>query len=296
MIVHMLTVITAALTFLGGCSLLDHPPSSTSGLPLKLVVGPVALDAAITKSTQIRSFDDPPSLETESAMLALLLDETRTHAQQTLTEELARHDQFAVMPFGDARRAQPDIASPDNVWTHEQLLTLGRSTEADLVVDAHILDYGVVRWQYWVTGWITHASIATTIVGLASAWNPAAIGAYLAVDATTDFPLWWGGAQVFGWAFRPVRLQVDVLQLNPCEGPIWSKQELTIKVSGKELSHYTADEQTRKEVQLDINLHRAAAAIADDAAETLVRQDCDQQGRPHRISTISMWSWLDLLH
>ncbi len=278
-----------------GCTHLGQPGEAAKS-PLKLVVGPVALDAAITKSTQIHSFDDPPSPETEATVLATLLDETQAHAQQALTAALARHARFTVVPFEDARRAQPDVASPAVAWTHEELLALGRAAQADLVVDAHILDYGVVRWQYWVTGWLAHASIATTIVGLASSWNPAAIGAYLAVDATTDLPLWWGGAQVFGWAFRPVRMQVDVLQLTPCEGLIWNQQELVVKVPGDELAHYTPDERTKKEVQLDINLHRAATAIADDAAAALDRQPCDEQGRPKPIDTFSLWRWLDVLH
>jgi hypothetical protein len=286
----------AILTLFGGCSHIEHPLSNPISPPLTLVVGRVGIDAAITKSTQIHSFDDPPAPEAEATTLATLLDEIQTHAQRTLTEELARRDRFVVVPFEEARRAQPDIASSDKAWTHDQLAAFGRSAEADLVVDAHILDYGVVRWQYWVTGWFTHASIATTIVGLASAWNPAAIGAYLAVDATTDFPLWWGGAQVFGWAFRPVRIQVDVVQLSPCEGLIWSTQELTIKVPGEAMSHYTLDERSKKEVQLDINLHRAAAAIADGAAERLTPQTCDEKGRPRIIDEFSFWNWLDLLH
>ena len=90
-----------------GCTHLGQPGEAAKS-PLKLVVGPVALDAAITKSTQIHSFDDPPSPETEATVLATLLDETQAHAQQALTAALARHARFTVVPFEDARRAFAD--------------------------------------------------------------------------------------------------------------------------------------------------------------------------------------------
>jgi hypothetical protein len=296
MVVHVLTVIAVVLMSFGGCSRLEHASSGPPAPPLQLVVGPVALDAAITKSTQIHTFEESPQSEVEATTLATLLDETQTKAQRLLTEQLAQQKRFAVVPFEDTRRAQPDIASPASAWTHDHLLALGRSTNADIVMDAHILDYGVVRWQYWVTGWLTHASIATTLVGLASAWNPAVIGAYVAVDVASDLPLWWGGAQVFGWGFRPVRIQIDALQLTPCEGLVWSQQELIIKVPGKELAGYNPEEQKRKEVQLEVNLRKALASLVQGAAETLVQQRCNDQGSPQEVAGFSIWKWLDFLY
>ncbi|MBA5865629.1 MAG: hypothetical protein GDA67_02905 [Nitrospira sp. CR1.3] len=290
------SVVLYVVLAVAGCTHQKHSPSGVTEPQLKIVVGPVALDAAITKSTQIHTFDESPPPETESTIQAVLLDEIQTQAQQILTQELARQERFEVVPFKEVRRAQADIAPQAETWTHDHLMALGRNTNAELVMDAHILDYGVVRWQYWVTGWLTHATIATTIVGLATAWNPAAIGAYLAFDVSTDLPIWWGGAQVFGWAFRPVRVQIDVLQLAPCEGLVWRKQELLVKVPGKELAGYSPEEQTRKEVQLGVNLHQALSSLVESAAETLSHQPCDEEGRPQKVAGFSMWRWLDLLH
>jgi hypothetical protein len=281
---------------LPACAHVDEKGLEAVATPMKIVVGPVALDAAITKSIQIHSFDESPPAEMEATTLATLLDETQTHAQQVITEQFAQQPRFAVVPFQETRRAQSDIAPLTPAWTHEHLLALGRSTNAEFVMDAHILDYGVVRWQYWVSGWLVHAGIATAIVGLASGWNPAAIGAYLAVDATTDFPLWWGGAQVFGWAFRPVRIQLDILQLAQCEGLVWSQQELIVKVPGKALSGYTSDEQRKREIQLDVNLHKAIDILAENSAETLVQQPCNERGEPQKVGGFSFWSWLDFLY
>lgn len=53
-----------------------------------------------------------------------------------------------------------------------------------------------------------------TALGIATAWNPAAIGASFAVDAMIDLPIWYGGAQLFGWAFR---LGARSLERHPTE-------------------------------------------------------------------------------
>jgi hypothetical protein len=49
-----------------------------------------------------------------------------------------------------------------------------------------------------------------------------------AIDAATDFPLWYGGAEIFGFAFRPVRVHLDAIQVRPCTGKIWSRDELMV--------------------------------------------------------------------
>ena len=128
------------------------------------------------------------------------------------------------------------------------------------------------------------------------AWNPAAIGAYLAFDATTDLPIWWGGAQIFGWAFRPVRIQMHALQSSPCEGLVWTEQELVIKVPGKALAEYSPEKQRRKDIQLTVNLDKALGALTESAGEKLSRQPCTESGKPDAISNFSVWSVLDLLY
>ena len=290
------SICVALILLVDACSSLPALRTDVPRTAAKLVVGPVNLQTAITKSAQMYSFDEEPSPENEPHVLAQLMDETETTAQRLLTEHLTQRPEFAVVQFADTRRLQADLGNGERPWNEDQLLSLGRVTGADIVVDAHILDYGVVRWQYWVTGWLTHASIATTIVGFASAWNPAAIGAYLAVDATTDFPLWWGGAHAFGWAFRPVRIQMHALQTSPCEGLVWTEQELIIKVPGKALAEYSPEAQRRKDVQLQANLNRALASLAESAEEKLARTPCTESGQPEMISHFSIWSILDFLY
>src|SRR5262249_4874245 len=132
--------------------------------------------------------------------------------------------------------------------------------------------------------------------GLATAWNPAAIGAYLAVDATTDFPLWYGGAYIFGWAFRPVRVHVEAVQIRNCRGIVWSEDELAVKVPGKTLAEYPLEQQSKKEVQLEVNLRRVMTDIAETIGPKLAIQSCQNDGTPAKISTFSIWSVFDLLY
>ena len=179
--------------------------------------------------------------------------------------------------------------------THAQVQSLGQQAGADHVVTGLIHDYGRVRWQYWVTGWLAYVAVATTIVGFATAWNPAAIGAYLAVNATTDFPLWYGGAEIFGWALRPVRAHLGVTQIRPCSGEIWSHDELMIKVPGKLLEQYPEDQQHLKQVQLEANLHRTLEDLTAEAGDILEVRPCreDQTAAPSR--SFSWASIFDLL-
>lgn len=198
----------------------------------------MVLERPLPQSTQIHSFADDPPPELEAVVVAQFVDEIQTNAQQFLTAALAHQSGLVVIPFDETCRIMADLAPAGTPLTAEQVDALAAQSGADVVIAGLIHDYGRVRWQYWVTGWGTHATVFTTAIGLATAWNPAAIGAYLAFDATTDFPLWYGGAQVFGWAFRPVRVHAEAVQMRNCHGVVWSEDELAVKVPGKTLAEY----------------------------------------------------------
>jgi len=120
-------------------------------------------------------------------------------------------------------------------------------------------------------------------------------GVFLAFDATTDFPIWYGGAEVFGWASRPIRVHLDAIQLRDCEGSIWTDDKLRVRVPGKTLAEYPLAQQKLKEAQLEANLNRAMAEIAGTAGEKLVIQTCTEDGKPEEIGGFSFSSLFDLL-
>jgi hypothetical protein len=287
-----LSVLVILLT---GCSGLWTRPVEPPNPPLKVVVAPVILKAAITKSTQVHSFEEAPPPETEPILLAQLHDEIQVRAQRFLTDALARQEGFLVVPFDESRRLLADIGPPGTPLTEEQSRELLQQTGADVVLSAQILDYGVVRWQYWVTGLVVHSTIGLTILGVATGWNPVAIGAYFVYELP-DVAIWSGGASVFGWVFRPVRIEVEAFQLKPCSGVIWTEQEAIVKVPGKLLAEYPPEDRKRKEVQLEANLKRAMDEFGETAARKLRPQLCTKDGTPEQISGSSMLQLLDFLY
>ena len=280
---------------LSGCTGLRFHGSNTEIQPLRIVVGPVHFEAPISKASDIYSFDEEIAPETEPALLHELTEEIELKAHRFLIEQLGRLPSLQVVPFPETRRIFTDIAPTTRPWTEAELSVLGTATGADVVLSGRIHDYGKVRWQYWVTGWLLHVSVWTTALGIATAWNPAVIGPYLAIDATTDFPLWYGGASVFGWTFRPVRVHLDVIQARGCQGLIWTHDELAIKVPGKTLADISPELRKRKDVQLEINLDRVLGELAEMFREKVSLQPCTLEQRPEEIGGFSLMSLFDFL-
>jgi hypothetical protein len=278
-----------------GCSSLGRQPGSATPSPLKVVVGPVILEAPITKSTQIYSFEERPSPEIEPVLLAQLKDEIQIKGQRFLAEHLARQPGLRVVPFDETRRLLADLAPAGVPLSDDQVRALADQTGADVVISGLIHDYGAVRWQYWAAGLAIHSTTELLVIGVASGWNPIIVVPAYFLDVVTDVPIWYGGADVFGFAFRPVRVHGDAVQLRNCEGLIWTKDELVVRVPGKALAEYPLEKQKLKEVQLEANLNRAMAEIADTAGEKLALQACRQDGKPEKIRGFSLSSLLDLL-
>ena len=295
--IGILSAMGMSLCFLlGGCSSLSGTTSAPLDAPLKVVVGPVILEGPLPKSTQIHSFSDDPSSEYEPVIMAQLVDELQTNAQQILTEQLAHQSGLVVVPFGETRRMLADLVPAGVPLTAEQVDALASQSGADVVITGLIHDYGKVRWQYWVTGLAIHATTELVLVGFASGWNPAIVVPFFFLDVATDVPIWYGGGYVFGWAFRPVRVHLEAVQIRNCRGVVWSEDELAIKVPGKTLAEYPPEKQSLKEIQLEANLKHVMAEFAETIAPKLVLQPCQADGNPAKISTFSIWSVLDLLY
>lgn len=237
------------------------------------------MEAPVTKPADIHTFETPPSEEIASAFLARLVKEVELSAQQMLTEQLARLPGVRVVPFADARRMTEDARAPGQRLTDEQLRAFGLDAGADLVLSVILDDYGRLQWDHWAFGWLSVASTHTAIVGAATAWNPLAMGAYLAWDLTTDFPLWYGGAYFMGWAFRPVHVIVDATQLKGCEMPIWTEEEIVIIAGKKALAAFPEEQRKRKEVQLRVNLERALQKVVELAGKTLRLKPCPEAAK-----------------
>jgi hypothetical protein len=251
---------------------------------ITVVVGPVSMEVTISKSTQIHSFETAPSREVEPVIRHQLVEEIELKGQQVLTEALTKQPGFRVLPFQDARRLQADLALPHETVTDESLRALADQASAEVAIGGRFIAYGAVPWKYWVTGLATETLAELLAVGLASGWNPAAIGGYFAFDVLlVDFPIWGGGAYILGWAFRPVIVEIRAVQSGFCPGPVWQKQEEAITIPRTTLAAYPPDQRARKEIQLQVNLNRAMEDLAETAAQKLRVQPCTKDGHPKRI-------------
>lgn len=114
-------------------------------------------------------------------------------------------------------------------------------------------------------------------VGFVSGWNPAVVSGFMAFDLATDLPFWWGGAYAFGWALRPVRVQVQALQTGPCGGPLWDTQTVMVLIPWKTLAVFPPEDRRRKEVQFGVNLERAIRDIADAAGCSRRLKPCEPE-------------------
>ena len=260
-----------------GCAFLPGRTLPPPDPPLTLLVGPVTLEAPVTSPSDLYTFHEGPSSETEHQLLAQLIEEVEVTGQRILTEQLARQPGLIVIPFADARRLQTNLQAASRSLDAEALRLLGTEAQADIVIAAHIVDYGVVRWQYWVPGLILSMLAETLIVGAATGFNPAFMAATAGSELLTDVPFWWGGAYIAGWALRPVQVEVEALGVTNCGQNVWKDDALVILVPWKSLANYPPEERRRKEVQLELNLTRALTKIAEHAGHELRLTPCDQQ-------------------
>lgn len=123
-----------------GCSTLSQPPQGTPPAPITIIVGPVFLEAPITKTSQVRSLDETPSPEQEQVLLPQLIEEIEVNAQRLLTEALSNQKGFTVIPFEEARRLHADLVAPHTLLTDAQIRELGRRSGAGIVITGPFWD------------------------------------------------------------------------------------------------------------------------------------------------------------
>lgn len=244
--------------------------------PIKLLVAQIKMDAPLSSPDDLKSFDKPPSPEDEAALLAQLIEEVEERAQQIFTEQLAQQPGFTVVSPAEIAQIRTHLDLTHKELNVTQLGFLGTQAGADIVLSGRILDYGKVQWQYWAAGLVISMLAETLIVGAATGFNPVIMAATAASELLTDLPLWWGGAYIAGWAFRPVRIKVKALQITGCEQRVWKEQELIVLIPGKSLKKYTPEERKRKEIQLGVNVEESLMELAKTAGQEMRLKPCKQ--------------------
>lgn len=236
-----------------------------------VAVLPIGIEVEITQLSSVKSVEEELSPEDEGQQLAEALQQIRTEARRVLQTRLEGGERFRLVPDDQVAAAVTTLElKPGVAPTTDQLASLRAQLGADLVIVGNILDYGKIRWQYWVPGLIVSMLTETLIVGAATGFNPAIMAATAGSELLTDVPFWWGGAYIGGWAFRPVRVEASAI--DPLDGAVaWDETESAVYLWGR-LKAVPEEERKKKEVQLGLNLKKAMEDIGDsliDASLTI---------------------------
>jgi hypothetical protein len=253
-------------TALMGCVAFD-PVAASTVEDLKerpsVAILPFGFDLEITKLSALKTVDETLSPEDETKQVAETLWEIQQEARWLLLSRLATGQGFQFVPADqtDALAAELGL-KPGVLPTPEQLTEFRRRLGADLVVAGSILDYGKIRWQWMLAGMTTDMTAESIALGLATAWNPIAIGANLGFELLTSTPLWFGGGYVFGIALRPVR--VEARAFETVHGyPVWQAMDESAYAWGA-LKALPEEIRDKKESQLELNLAEIMESLGDD--------------------------------
>ena len=235
-----------------------------------VAVLPIGIEVEITSLSSIKSVEEDLSPEDEAQQLADALQEIRMEARRLLQSRLAEGQRFRLVPDEQVVAAATTLdLKPGVVPTTDQLASLRTQVGADLIIVGNILDYGKIRWQYWVPGLVVSMLTETLIVGAATGFNPAFMAATAGSELLTDVPFWWGGAYIGGWAFRPVRAEASAI--DPLDGTVvWDETEAAVYLWGR-LKEVPEEERKKKEVQLGLNLKKAMEDIGDSLIHAELR-------------------------
>lgn len=249
-----------------GCVAFDPVTQSTvedlNERPIVAIL-PFGFDLEITQLSAVKTVDETLSQEDETTHVAETLWEIQQEARWLLLSRLAAGQgfQFVSAAQTDALAAELDL-KPGVLPNPEQLTEFRRRLGADLVVAGSILDYGKIRWQWMLAGMTADMTAESIALGLATAWNPIAIGANLGFELLTSTPLWFGGGYVFGVALRPVR--VEARAFETVQGyPIWQAMDQSAYAWGA-LKTLPEEVRRKKETQLQLNLAEIMESLGDD--------------------------------
>ena len=224
---------------------------------------PFGFDLEIMKLSEVKTVDETLLPEDETKQVAEALREIQQEARWLLLSRLSTGQGFQFVPADQTDELSAELGLKPGVLPNpEQLMEFRRRLGADLVVAGSILDYGKIRWQWMFAGMTADMTAESIALGLATAWNPIAIGANLGFELLTSTPLWFGGGYMFGVALRPVRIEARAFETT--QGyPIWQAMGESAYAWGA-LKTLPEEVRDKKESQLALNLAEIMESLGDD--------------------------------
>lgn len=278
-----LCVVAASLSLcLAGCGWFesevkpDPPPTGRA----RVAVLPFTMGIEITSLSSIQSVNGDVEPEEEPRLVAQAVRQIRNDARRLMSVRLAGKHVYELISLEETDRALVELGiATTEMLSPEQLNRLRLRLGADLLVTGVVQDYGKVRWQWLAGGMFADMTWESVALGLATAWNPAAILGNVGFELLTSTPVWFGGGYVFGVAFRPVRVEASAI--DPVNGAVvWHETEIAIYMRGR-LKEVPEEDQKKKEVQLRLNLATAMEGLGDSLLDAaLTRTDLRKRRLP----------------
>lgn len=245
------------LFLLTSCATTPLSKKLSTDHPLRIGIISFKVTAPIKKISSIEE-NHPEKLtpEKDKILVSKALRNVETLATKELINELRGQKKvepiiIPVGTFGIRKGEKP---------TAEQLTLLKNKFDVDAIFYGEIPWYGKTKLLYPIIGEtvdITAESILIEVV--TGSW--ALVGANIVFELATSTPLWFGGAYIFGWSFRPVT--VDGTIISSSDGKEKWSESFDRITSEKILETYPKEEQSKKEVQLEVSLRRAVGALAE---------------------------------
>lgn len=235
--------------------------------PARIAVVGFKLTPRIKHLSTIQTVQTKPSEEEEP----LLLEKARRGIEEEATLLMAAHlgetgafQVFVIPPDSDEGRKLQLL--PGEKPSVEQREVLKKDLDIDAVLDGKIPEYGKVRLLYSFLGIGLDTAAETVVLGVATHWNPTLIWANVGFELLTSTPIWFGGAYLFGWAFRPVTVEAWLIRTDP-EGTLLWKGEEDKLVSRKILRKFPEEERKLKQRQLRSSIEAAIQQLAKEIAK-----------------------------
>jgi len=244
------------LFLLSACA---HPLPKTLALerPPRLGIIGFKMTAPIKKLSSI--VEAPPENLSRKEKAALL--------DKDLRDIEARASFFLIGYLDEEKKIEPVLVPEGFAGTSRgeapsisQIAELKRDFGLDAVIYGEIPWYGKTRLLYPILGESLDITAESVVLGFATGWNAPIIFGNIGFELLTSTPLWFGGAYLFGVAFRPVSVDATVLSAENGK-VVWQKSVDRI-MPGKILKSYPESERSKKEVQLEASLKKAVRAIA----------------------------------
>jgi hypothetical protein len=276
---------------LSGCATTTNVQLAQANMkvPMRVLVmqAPITIDPARLQT--VLAPDIKPELSVSEEPISQGVKHAQEHVLAAMESVLTKQSRLIVVtPPAEEKQFINKIQSHDfeAVISQDEADHIQKSTGADALLRFRITDYGLTPLS-WKNGYITFEVTSTLALAAVMAYSgstvaKAAAGAYLVQEAVEETASAYAGFWALDVVCRPVRMEAELIRLNPVT-TVWKAGDTGL--SDVSLSRLTrkieADERDR---QLDQATDYAVKDLVSDLSDALenIRPAQNQHESPNR--------------